>query len=46
MGFKLDLTWKILSYIAGDTIELESIDLTFPIEQVFENIRFDPDSEG
>jgi Uma2 family endonuclease len=35
--------WEILSYVAGDIIELKSIDLTFPIEQVFENIIFDSD---
>lgn len=37
--------WEILSYVAGDAIELRSIDLTFSIEQVFENIIFDPESE-
>jgi Uma2 family endonuclease len=38
--------WEILSYLAGDTIELRSIDLTFPIEQVFEDIVFDSELEG
>jgi Uma2 family endonuclease len=38
--------WEILSYVAGDIIELKSIDLTFPIEQVFENIVFDLELEN
>lgn len=38
--------WEILSYIAGDIIELKSIDLTFSIEQVFENIIFDSELES
>lgn len=33
--------WEILSYVAGDIVELKSIDLIFPIEQIFENIVFD-----
>lgn len=33
--------WKILSYVAGDLVELKSINLTFPIEQVFEGIVFE-----
>ena len=32
--------WEIISYGAGDLVELESINLTFPIEQVFEGISF------
>jgi Uma2 family endonuclease len=37
--------WEIMSYAAGDSIELTSINLTFQIEQVFENIIFDPELE-
>jgi Uma2 family endonuclease len=37
--------WEINNYRAGDSIELESIDLTFPIERVFKGIVFDPESE-
>ncbi len=38
--------WEILSYVAGDIVELKSIDLTFPIEQIFENIVFDSEIEA
>lgn len=38
--------WEILSYVAGDMVELKSIDLTFPIEQIFENIVFDAEMEA
>jgi Uma2 family endonuclease len=38
--------WEILSYVAGDSIELTSINLTFSIEQVFENIIFDSELEN
>jgi Uma2 family endonuclease len=37
--------WEITRYIAGDIVELKSINLTFPIEQVFEGIVFDSESE-
>jgi Uma2 family endonuclease len=30
--------WEITSYLAGDLVELKSINLTFPIEQLFEGI--------
>ncbi len=33
--------WYILNYQAGDTIDLGSIDLTFSIEQVYEDIIFE-----
>jgi Uma2 family endonuclease len=33
--------WELISYVAGDSVELESINLTFPIERIFENIIFD-----
>jgi Uma2 family endonuclease len=32
--------WQMLDYQAGDMVELKSIDLTFPIEQVYEEIVF------
>jgi len=32
--------WEIIKYEAGDLVELESINLTFSIEQVFRGIRF------
>jgi Uma2 family endonuclease len=38
--------WEIIRYIAGDLIELKSINLTFPIEQVFESITFTPEAES
>jgi Uma2 family endonuclease len=38
--------WEIMSYVAGDSIEIASINLTFRIEQVFENIIFDSELEN
>lgn len=38
--------WEIIRYVAGDLIELKSINLTFPIEQVFEGIIFAPAAES
>lgn len=32
--------WEILSFRAGDSVELQSINLTFPIEQVYRGIDF------
>jgi Uma2 family endonuclease len=32
--------WEIINYIAGDLVELESVNLTLPIDQVFESITF------
>lgn len=32
--------WRIINYQAGDTIELTSIDLTFPIEDIYKGITF------
>ena len=44
MYHKNDLgRWEIINYRAGDMVELASIDLTFPIEQIFENITFTDD---
>jgi Uma2 family endonuclease len=33
--------WLILSYRSGDRVELKSIDLSLPIEQIYEEIVFD-----
>ena len=33
--------WEIINYQIGDIVELASIDLTFPIDRVFEGIIFD-----
>ncbi|MFO5529108.1 MAG: Uma2 family endonuclease [Cuspidothrix sp.] len=33
--------WEIFNYQSGDNIELRSIDLSFPIESVYEDIVFD-----
>jgi Uma2 family endonuclease len=32
--------WRIINYQAGDTVELKSVNLTFPIEQIYEDIIF------
>ncbi len=32
--------WQIINYQAGDSIELKSINLTFPIEQIYDEIIF------
>ena len=36
--------WLILNYQSGDTVELKSIDLSFPIEQVYRGLTFTPDT--
>ena len=36
-------TWQIIDYDPGDMVELTSIKLTFPIEQVYEDIIFVPE---
>jgi Uma2 family endonuclease len=33
--------WELTAYNSGDEIELESIDLKFPIEQLFEDVTFE-----
>ena len=38
--------WVIVNYQAGDTIELKSINLSFPIEQVYRGLDLTPDSES
>ncbi|MGD1864353.1 MAG: Uma2 family endonuclease [Phormidesmis sp.] len=37
--------WLLLSYEEGDTVELKSINLSFPIEQVYRNLVLTPDAE-
>ena len=32
--------WEVTNYVAGDVVELESINLTFPIEQIYRGIKF------
>ena len=32
--------WELIYYRAGDTVELESINLTFPIERIYRGISF------
>ncbi|EKU96518.1 hypothetical protein Lepto7375DRAFT_0524 [Leptolyngbya sp. PCC 7375] len=34
-------TWQILNYQAGDVVELTSVNLTFPIEAIYEDIVFE-----
>jgi Uma2 family endonuclease len=36
--------WEEISYIAGDLVELESINLTFPIERIYRGIKFHSES--
>jgi Uma2 family endonuclease len=31
--------WEVTNYVAGDVVELESINLTFPIDQVYRGIE-------
>ncbi len=35
--------WVIINYQEGDTIELKSINLSFPVEQVYRGITFTPE---
>jgi Uma2 family endonuclease len=37
--------WIILNYKEGDTVELKSINLSFPIEQVYRGLVLTPESE-
>lgn len=32
--------WEVINYAAGDAVELESINLTFPIERVYRGVKF------
>ncbi|MEQ8386691.1 MAG: Uma2 family endonuclease [Coleofasciculus sp. A1-SPW-01] len=38
--------WLIINYQAGDTIELKSINLNFPIEQIYRNLDLNPETES
>jgi Uma2 family endonuclease len=38
-------SWEIINYQAGDKIELKSVNLTFPIERIYEGIDFLPEAE-
>jgi Uma2 family endonuclease len=38
--------WIIINYQAGDTIELKSINLSFPIEQIYRNLDLTPEAES
>jgi Uma2 family endonuclease len=38
--------WEISSYAAGDLVELGCINLTLPIEEIFENIVFGDEKEA
>ena len=39
-------SWEIINYQEGDKIELKSVDLTFPIERIYEGISFVPEAES
>jgi Uma2 family endonuclease len=39
-------SWEIINYQAGDTIELKSVNLTFPIERIYEGISLTPAVES
>jgi Uma2 family endonuclease len=36
-----DNKWEIINYQAGDLVELKSVNLTVPIDQIYEDIIFD-----
>lgn len=38
--------WEIINYQLGDTIELKSVSLTFPIERIYEGIDLTPSVES
>lgn len=38
-------SWEIINYQAGDMIELKSVNLTFPIEQIYQGITFHQEIE-
>jgi hypothetical protein len=35
--------WLINSYGEGDVVELKSVNFSFPIKQIYENIVFSPE---
>ena len=38
--------WLIINYQAGDKVELKSINLSFPIEQIYRNLDLTPETES
>lgn len=36
--------WMIINYGEGDTIELKSISLSFPIQQIYRGLNFEPEN--
>ena len=51
-GIQIDLyhkdeagNWLIINYKEGDTIELKSINLRFPVEQVYRGLNLTPEAE-
>ncbi|MDD1422780.1 hypothetical protein MEO40_27505, partial [Dolichospermum sp. ST_sed1] len=38
--------WLIINYQAGDNVELKSINLSFPIEQIYRNLDLTPETES
>jgi Uma2 family endonuclease len=39
-------SWEIINYQVRDNIELKSVNLTFPIERIYEGISFVPEAES
>jgi Uma2 family endonuclease len=39
-------SWEIINYQAGDKIELKSVNLTFPIDRIYEGIDLTPAAES
>jgi Uma2 family endonuclease len=37
-----DGKWYIINYEAGEQVELKSVNLTLPIESIYENVMFEP----
>lgn len=36
-------SWEIINYQAGDSIELKSVNITFPIERIYQGIEMNPE---
>jgi Uma2 family endonuclease len=41
---KVDNNWSLIDYESGSMVELASVKLTFPIEQVYEDVEFPPEN--
>jgi Uma2 family endonuclease len=41
---KVDNNWSLIDYEPGSMVELASVKLMFPIEQVYEDVEFPPES--